>query len=183
MLRSPFSQPVLPRCFGLRCNGALPYPGTEWFFFADDGAIPGTPIIVHVQIDAYIAQTLSMLPMSSGGYLMHHAPVSLETDWAFIRALQGGYGMTVAVENYPAFSLSLRGSNSEIQRALNACAPVGQTPEETAASDCASEYRERLQDAERLAAMPNGQLAAEGKRLDAEVRLNLCRQGMRPRDP
>lgn len=167
----------VPRCFGIRCNGTLPHPGAEWFLFADDGSIPGAAVRVSIQVDANLAQELFMLPITAGGYLMHHAPVSLETHWAFIRAVQSGFGITITMNDYPPFSLSLQGSKPEIQRALNACAPVGQTPEETAASDCESEYRARLHEAQRLASMPNGGLAAEGKRLDAEIRLNMCRQG------
>lgn len=168
----------VPRCFGLRCNGTLPHPGAEWFFFADDGAIPATSIAVEIKVDASLSQTISMLPMTAGGYLMHHSPVSLKDHWAFIKALQSGFGITVATESYPPFSLSLDGSRSEIERALNACAPVGQRPSEPAPTSCDSEHRKGLQEAERLAATPNGRLAAQGKRLDAEVRLNLCRQGI-----
>lgn len=171
----------VPRCFGIRCNGTLPHPGAEWFFFADDGAIPDAPVAISIQIDASLAQTLSMLPMNSGGYLMHHAPVSIESQWAFIKALQSGFGITIKMDDYPPFSLSLQGSNSEIQRALNACAPAGRSGIGAVAASCESEYRARLLEAERLAAMPNGRLAAEGKRLDAEVRLNMCRQGSGPR--
>ncbi|WP_300581332.1 hypothetical protein [Marivita sp.] len=171
----------VPRCFGIRCNGTLPHPGAEWFFFADDGAITDAAVSVSIQVDASLAQALFMLPMTSGGYLIHHAPVSLESHWAFIKALQSGFGSTITMNDYPPFSLSLQGSNSEIQRALNACAPVGRSRNDSVAASCESEYRARLHEAERLAAMPNGRLAADGKRLDAEVRLNLCRQGSGPR--
>lgn len=173
----------VPRCFGIRCNGTLPHPGAEWFFFADDGAIPDAAVSVFIQVDASLSQALFMLPMTSGGYLMHHAPVSLESHWAFIKTLQSGFGITIRINDYPPFLLSLQGSNSEIQRALNACGAVGQSRNDAVAASCESEYRARLHEAERLAVMPNGRLAAEGKRLDAEVRLNLCRQGMRRRDP
>jgi hypothetical protein len=167
------------RCFGLRCNGENPPPGAEWFLFVDDAGLANVPLQVSLAVEGRIDATFSMSPVTLGGYLQHVAPVDLPGHSDFLDALQGGHRLRVTAGEVPPFSLSLAGSRAEITRALAACAPSGRSDSQAAPS-CDAEYRARMREAERLETVPNGRLAAEGMRLDAEVRLNLCRAGVRP---
>ena len=167
------------RCFGLRCNADTPPPHAEWFLFVDDAGLADAPLEVSLSVEGRIDATFSMSPVTLGGYLQHIAPVDLQGHSDFLEALQAGQHLRVTAGDVPAFSLALAGSRAELTRALAACAPSGRS-DSPAAPSCDAEYRARMREAERLDTVPNGRLAAEGMRLDAEVRLNLCRAGVRP---
>lgn len=169
------------RCFGLRCNADAPPPGAEWFLFVDDAGLADAPLQVSLSVEGRIDATFSMSPVTLGGYLQHIAPVDLPGQSDFLEALQAGQHLRVTAGDVPAFSLALAGSRAELTRALAACAPSGRS-DSPAAPSCDAEYRARMREAERLDTVPNGRLAAEGMRLDAEVRLNLCRRGIQPRN-
>lgn len=167
------------RCFGLRCNADNPPPRAEWFLFVDDAGLADAPLQVSLSVEGRIDATFSMSPVTLGGYLQHVAPLDLPGHSDFLDALKAGQHLRVTAGDVPAFSLALAGSRAEITRALAACAPSGRSYS-PAAPSCDAEYRARMREAERLDTVPNGRLAAEGMRLDAEVRLNLCRTGVRP---
>lgn len=167
------------RCFGLRCNADNPPPRAEWFLFVDDAGLADAPLQVSLAVEGQLDVTFSMSPVTLGGYLQYVAPLDLPGHSDFLDALQGGQRLRVTAGDVPPFFLALAGSRAEITRALAACAPSGRS-DSPAAPSCDSEYRARIREAERLDTVPNGRLAAEGMRLDAEVRLNLCRAGVRP---
>ena len=169
------------RCFGLRCNADTPRLGAEWFLFVDDAGLADAPLQVSLSVEGRIDATFSMSPVTLGGYLQHIAPIDLPGHSDFLDALQGGHRLWITAGDVPAFSLALTGSRAEITRALAACAPSGGSDSPVLPS-CDAEYRARMREAERLDTVPNGRLAAEGMRLDAEVRLNLCRRGIQPRN-
>jgi hypothetical protein len=167
------------RCFGLRCNADNPPPRAEWFLFADDAGLADAPLEVSLSVEGRIDATFSMSPVTLGGYLQHVTPLDLPGHSDFLDALQAGQRLRVTAGDVPAFSLALTSSRAEITRVLAACAPSGRSDSPVVPS-CDAEYRARMREAERLDTVPNGRLAAEGMRLDAEVRLNLCRAGVRP---
>ena len=167
------------RCFGLRCNTDTPPLGAEWFLFVDDAGLADAPLHVSLSVEGRIDATFSMSPVTLGGYLQHVTPLDLPGHSDFLEALQAGQHLRVAAGDVPAFSLALAGWRAELTRALAACAPSGRS-DTLAAPSCDAEYRARMREAKRLETVPNGRLAAEGMRLDAEVRLNLCRAGVRP---
>jgi hypothetical protein len=167
------------RCFGLRCNADNPPPHAEWFLFVDDAGLANAPLQVSLSVEGRIDATFSMSPVTLGGYLQHIAPVDLPGHSDILDALQAGQRLRVTAGDVPVFSVALTGSRAELTRALAACAPSGRS-DSPAAPSCDAEYRARMREAERLDTVPNGRLAAEGMRLDAEVRLNLCRAGVRP---
>ncbi|APF36435.1 hypothetical protein BOQ54_03150 [Chelatococcus daeguensis] len=167
------------RCFGLRCKADNPPPGAEWFLFVDDAGLVDAPLQVNLSVEGRIDATFSMSPVTLGGYLQHVTPLDLPGHSDFLDALQAGQRLRVTAGDLPAFSLALAGSRAELTRALAVCAPSGRS-DRPAAPSCDAEYRARVREAERLDTVPNGRLAAEGMRLDAEARLNLCRAGVRP---
>jgi hypothetical protein len=167
------------RCFGLRCNADTPPPGAEWFLFVDDAGLADASLEVSLSVEGRIDATFSMSPVTLGGYLQHVTPLDLPGHSDFLDALQAGQRLRVTAGDVPAFSLALTSSRAEITRVLAACAPSGRS-DSPAVPSCDAEYRARMREAERLDTVPNGRLAAEGMRIDAEVWLNLCRAGVRP---
>ena len=167
------------RCFGLRCNADNLPTGAEWFLFIDDAGLTDAPVQTRLSVENRLHVTFSMNPVTVAGYLQHVAPLDLPRHSDFLNALQSGQRLRVIARDVPPFSLALAGARFEITRALEACAPARRSDGPVAAN-CDAEYRARIREAERLDTIPDGRLAAGGMRLDAEVRLNLCRRGIRP---